>query len=177
MSDRSRVRRAPFAALLAGVALFSFAGLAYAEDASVNIIDYAFDPPDVTVNVGDTVTWTNTGEDTHTVKWDGEESRPLSNSDTYQRTFDTAGTFAYVCGIHASMTGSVTVADAGGEEPSPTATGGEAPASPSPSQPPTDTEVAGTTGGTALPVWWFMVIGAAGLAGASLFARRLSTRR
>jgi plastocyanin len=79
--------------------------------AAVAIVDLAFNPATTTVSVGETVTWTNNGQQPHTVKWsDGEpESEQLASGDTYERTFDTAGTFDYVCGIHPSMTGSVTV--------------------------------------------------------------------
>jgi plastocyanin len=77
----------------------------------VDIIDFAFQPADLTVAVGDTVTWTNTGSAAHTVKWqDGEpESDPLESGATYERTFDAAGSFPYVCGIHSQMTGTITV--------------------------------------------------------------------
>jgi plastocyanin len=78
---------------------------------AVSIVDLAFNPATTTVSVGGTVTWTNDGQQPHTVQWsDGEpESEQLANGDTYERTFDTAGTFDYVCGIHPQMTGSVTV--------------------------------------------------------------------
>ena len=78
---------------------------------AVAIVDLAFEPADLTVAAGATVTWTNNGQQPHTVKWsDGEpESDQLDNGDTYQRTFDAAGTFDYICGIHPAMTGSVTV--------------------------------------------------------------------
>jgi plastocyanin len=77
----------------------------------VSIVDFGFEPADLTVAVGDTVTWTNTGSATHTVKWqDGEpESDRLESGATYERTFASAGSFPYVCGIHSQMTGTVTV--------------------------------------------------------------------
>ena len=80
---------------------------------SVSIVDFAFDPIDVTVAAGSTVTWTNAGASTHTVKWsDGTpESTGLANGATYERTFDAAGTYPYVCGIHGSMHGTVTVTE------------------------------------------------------------------
>ena len=78
---------------------------------AVAIVDFAFDPVTLTIPVGTTVTWTNTGSVNHTVKWsDGTpESDSLANGATYQRTFDAAGTFAYVCGIHGSMKGTISV--------------------------------------------------------------------
>lgn len=58
------------------------------------------------------VTWTNKDTATHTVVWaDGSPgSGSLTNGDgPYSRTLDTAGTFAYVCGIHPAMKGTVVV--------------------------------------------------------------------
>lgn len=84
-----------------------------AGDGGVTIIDFAFQPTDVRVAAGTTVTWTNTGDATHTVKWsDGTpESEGLPNGTTYERTFDAPGTFDYVCGIHGSMAGTITVTE------------------------------------------------------------------
>ncbi len=80
---------------------------------AVSIVDFGFEPADLTVAAGTTVTWTNTGAATHTVKWsDGTpESSGLTSGATYQRTFDTAGSFPYVCGIHGSMSGTITVTE------------------------------------------------------------------
>ena len=80
---------------------------------AVSIVDFAFAPPNLSVAVDSTVTWTNTGDQTHTVKWsDGTpESSGLTSGATYERTFDAAGTFAYVCGIHGSMAGTITVTE------------------------------------------------------------------
>jgi plastocyanin len=80
---------------------------------AVSVVDFGFEPADLTVAAGTTVTWTNTGAATHTVKWsDGTpESSGLTSGATYQRTFDTAGTFPYVCGIHGSMSGTITVTE------------------------------------------------------------------
>jgi plastocyanin len=80
---------------------------------AVSIVDFGFEPADLTVAAGTTVTWTNTGAATHTVKWsDGApESTGLTSGATYQRTFDTAGSFPYVCGIHGSMSGTITVTE------------------------------------------------------------------
>lgn len=79
---------------------------------AVVIIDFAFQPVDLTVKAGATVTWTNTGAQTHTVKWDDTavpESPRLDTAATYPRTFATAGTFTYACGIHSAMKGSIIV--------------------------------------------------------------------
>ena len=76
-----------------------------------------FRPADITVSVGDTVTWTN-GEDVgHDVtKEDGPgedfssgEAGGMREADTFEHTFEQAGTIDYVCTVHSGMTGTVTV--------------------------------------------------------------------
>lgn len=85
-----------------------------ATGAAVTIVDFAFQPADLTVKVGDTVTWTNTGNAPHTVRWDDgtpASDRLAKGGVPYERTFETAGTFTYACGIHGSMKGTVTVTE------------------------------------------------------------------
>jgi plastocyanin len=78
---------------------------------SVNIAEFAFAPPDLSVAVGSTVTWTNQDSVTHTVDSadDSFDSESLGGGATFAHTFDTAGVFAYICGIHPSMSGTITV--------------------------------------------------------------------
>jgi plastocyanin len=71
-----------------------------------------FDPASVTVSAGDTVTWTNEDSVGHDVTGDGFKSGDpggLQNGDTFEHTFDKAGTFDYVCTVHPGMEGSVKV--------------------------------------------------------------------
>jgi plastocyanin len=78
---------------------------------AVTIQNFAFNPPAMTVKVGSEVTWTNQDSTAHTVTFDtgGATSDNLAQSATYKQTFPTAGTFAYHCKIHSTMTGTVTV--------------------------------------------------------------------
>jgi len=81
---------------------------------SVDIKDFQFNPAKVTIKVGGTVTWTNSGPSTHTVVGDGGiDSGDLSKGKSYSKTFDTEGTFNYHCSIHPSMTGQVIVQKSG----------------------------------------------------------------
>ncbi|MCL5280736.1 MAG: PQQ-dependent sugar dehydrogenase [Planctomycetes bacterium] len=88
---------------------------------NVDIIDFGFSPQNVTIAVGDTVTWTNTGSFTHTTTsgtttggtrhpdglWD---SGSLLPGKSFSHVFAQAGTFPYYCTPHfTSMTGTVTV--------------------------------------------------------------------
>jgi plastocyanin len=77
----------------------------------VEIIDFAFSPETVTVKVGSAITWTNGDGFAHSVKSaDGSfVSQDLQQGQSYASTFTTPGSYAYVCGIHNSMTGTVVV--------------------------------------------------------------------
>lgn len=80
-------------------------------------------PDDVTLDMGDAVTWNNAGG-VHNVEFnDGSYTQPAqpdSSNWTAQRTFDTPGIFRYHCGFHgSSMSGVVRVRDATGEVPEP----------------------------------------------------------
>ena len=78
---------------------------------AVDISGFAFDPDGLTISVGVAVTWTNSDSATHTATADDGEfdSGNMGGGDTYAYTFDTAGTYTYHCGIHSSMTGTITV--------------------------------------------------------------------
>ena len=78
--------------------------------ASVTVRNFAFVPMTVTVTVGETVTW-NFVQGTHTTTGTGFESwnSGNKNSGSFSHTFNSAGTFAYVCNLHSSMTGTVIV--------------------------------------------------------------------
>lgn len=77
---------------------------------TVSIFDLGYDPAAVTINVGQTVTWTNDGDLPHTVTFDGgPDSGTLSPGDTYAHTFEAAGELSYICTIHPAMRGTVSV--------------------------------------------------------------------
>lgn len=77
----------------------------------IDIQGYAFSPSSITINVGDTIVWTNYDSASHTVTSnDGTfDSGSITNGNTFSFTFTSAGTFDYYCAPHPSMTGSVTV--------------------------------------------------------------------
>jgi plastocyanin len=79
--------------------------------ASVSIIDFAFSPSSVQVNVGGTVTWANNGDEPHDATANGGSfaTGELAPGASGSATFSQAGTFSYFCSIHPDMTGSVTV--------------------------------------------------------------------
>ena len=76
---------------------------------AVSIANFAFSPADVSVKVGDSVTWTNNDTVPHTVTFASFASQELAPGATYTHKFDTAGSFDYKCSIHPNMTAKVTV--------------------------------------------------------------------
>jgi plastocyanin len=78
----------------------------------VDIKAFAFAPQEITIARGTQVTWINHDQDVHSVKSSGQfSSAGLDTDDKFTFTFDTAGDFAYVCGLHPHMTGIVHVRD------------------------------------------------------------------
>jgi plastocyanin len=79
--------------------------------ASARIAKSAFVEAALKVKVGESITWTNTDGFGHTVTADDAsfDSGTIAGGATFSHKFATAGTFAYHCAIHKSMTGSVTV--------------------------------------------------------------------
>ena len=116
--------------VLSVIALLMFVPTATAQDAgvqtvpiqnawSVNIGDNFFDPPQAAVEPGSTITWTNKGDEPHTVTADDGsfDSGVLNPGDSYTVAFDGQGTVTYHCAIHPEMRGSVTVGGGGGVVP------------------------------------------------------------
>src|SRR5690242_17022935 len=67
----------------------------------------AFSPSTLNIQVGDTVTWTNTGGGFHDVNADDgsfNSGGPSSSGWVFSHTFGAAGTFGYYCQIHGSPT-------------------------------------------------------------------------
>jgi plastocyanin len=111
-------RNVALSALFAASALLLLPLGAAAADQAVSMSGLAFHPATVTVNVGDTVTWTNNDGVAHTATADGGsfDTGTIGNGSSASVTFNTAGTFAYHCSVHPTMQGSVVVetASAGG---------------------------------------------------------------
>ncbi len=76
---------------------------------TVEISNFAFNPSEITVKKGTTVTWINKDTATHKIKSDTFNSEDLNQGGTFNFTFENTGSFDYVCGIHPSMTGNIKV--------------------------------------------------------------------
>jgi len=109
-------------AVLAGSVLLVSSTNAFAAGdlASVNIVDaprpqpkWGYAPATQKIQAGTWVTWSNTGQDAHTVTAvDGSfDSLNLDPSEGFSWFFDQPGTFQYVCTLHPWMTGKIIVGD------------------------------------------------------------------
>jgi plastocyanin len=89
-------------------------GARKAASASVTMGDFFFSPASVTVSVGDTVTWRNTGQAPHNATGNGGSfsTATIDNGESASHTFNSAGTFSYICTIHPQMKGTVRVLSA-----------------------------------------------------------------
>jgi plastocyanin len=80
-------------------------------DTSVRMAGSRFEPSTLTVAVGETVRWFNDDALPHTVSaTDGSwDSGNLAPGQAFERRFDTAGTYPYLCRYHPGMTGTIEV--------------------------------------------------------------------
>ena len=99
--------------VLAVAGLGAAVGRAGVEAHDIGIVDYAFEPRRVEVEVGEPVTWTNQASRNHTVTSDeGAEldSGELAGGEAFGHVFEQPGTYRYHCAIHPDrMTGVITV--------------------------------------------------------------------
>lgn len=84
-----------------------------AKTLNVSMSGFRFNPPAITINVGDTIVWKNLENAPHHIVFDNISGQTgsgvLGKDDSYSYTFTTAGTFNYHCQLHAEMIGSVQV--------------------------------------------------------------------
>jgi plastocyanin len=142
MATTSRTTRARLASgaavLLAGLSAQLGLGVALGAHAqatthSVVIKQYAYSPASLSVDQGDTVTWTNQDSVEHDVKVTqgpaSFQSPLLGKGESWSHTFSAAGTYSYICSVHPDMKASVSARAKA-----------TAPAVPAPSKTPTHAE-------------------------------------
>jgi plastocyanin len=75
----------------------------------VTIKNFSFSPSPLNIKVGTTVVWLNQDPVLHHIKSDTFESGDLSQGQSFQFTFNAAGTYDYICKIHTTMKGKIIV--------------------------------------------------------------------
>lgn len=76
---------------------------------TITIQNFAFNPGALTVKIGTKVTWVNQNSAAHNIKSDSFNSTDLNQGDKFEFTFNTKGSFDYICGIHPAMKGKIVV--------------------------------------------------------------------
>ena len=159
---RGRMIRSFIPALAIALFLIGIGTAAAAENAAtltVDIGDNNFTPASLTINAGDTVTWTNKGRNPHDVTSDNgsfTSPRRMMNGATFSFTFNTPGTYNYSCTIHSGQNGTIIVQGAPAAAPR---TGG------------------GGMAGIAIQPWQqLLALGTLAISGLGLLATRLVRR-
>ena len=80
---------------------------------AVAIRSFEFVPKTLTIAAGTAVIWTNEDDTAHSIKDTSELETPVSadpkDGDTFSITYQKAGTYDYICGIHNYMNESIEV--------------------------------------------------------------------
>jgi plastocyanin len=81
--------------------------------AKVEMVDFSFEPPTATIQVGGKVIWQNEGEAPHTATADDGsfDTGTAEAGKLKSENFKEAGTFTYICEIHPQMKGTVEVVE------------------------------------------------------------------
>lgn len=103
---------------------------------TVQAKDFAFTPAEITVHVGDTVTWVNGDAESHAVEGGSVSSPEIRPGESYSKTFNAPEEIAYNCRFHTYMTGTIHVV-AGGVATTTTTSSPATTAPPTTSPPPT----------------------------------------
>jgi plastocyanin len=112
------MRRIAAVLFLGGLVLLVTAGIAQA--ASVSAVDFDFNPKSISINPGDSITFTNNGNVAHTATADNGsfDTGSLAPGDSKTITIKAPGTYPYYCKFHGGpggvgMSGTVVVGKGG----------------------------------------------------------------
>jgi amicyanin len=96
---------------LGATVLLVAASAARAADIEVKIDNFTYNPPQLTVKAGTTVTWVNHDDIPHTAtsKTGAFKSKVLDTDEKFSFTFATPGSYPYFCALHPHMTGTIVV--------------------------------------------------------------------
>ena len=83
---------------------------ARAKELEIHIDNFVFEPAQLAVKVGTSVTWMNRDDIPHTVVCPGKfRSKAMDTGDKFSFTFTAAGEYKYFCSLHPHMQGTIKV--------------------------------------------------------------------
>jgi plastocyanin len=93
------------------IALLLAACGARAEEVVVRVENFTFNPAEITIKSGTTVTWQNADDIPHSIVEDAVKFRSAAfdSSEKFSMTFTDPGEVGYFCGLHPHMKGKVIV--------------------------------------------------------------------
>ena len=96
--------RAIAVAMIGSLLVLGLATESQAASQTVSVIDNRFSPQEVHIDPGDTIIWSNQGQNTHDIRADDGsfKSGIMNTRDTYRHTFPDEGFFYYHCNLHGS---------------------------------------------------------------------------
>lgn len=104
------LNRRDFGVAMAAVILLPITNARADDNVEVHIDNFVFQPPELKIKLGTTVTWTNRDDIPHTVVSAGKfRSKTLDTDDKFSFTFTDAGDYKYFCSLHPHMTGMIKV--------------------------------------------------------------------
>jgi len=108
---RRPVLKLVLALAFAGLGGLSGLCLAQAEEVTVKIENFTFNPAEITIKPGTTVTWENADDIPHSIVENTAKfrSKPLDTGDKFTMTFNDTGEVGYYCGFHTHMQGKIIV--------------------------------------------------------------------
>ncbi len=76
----------------------------------ISIKDFVFEPAELTIKAGDSVTWVNNSPSIHNVMANNVfSSGDLKSGESFSYKFDKTGVYDYICFIHPAMNGKIIV--------------------------------------------------------------------
>ena len=79
---------------------------------TISIKDFSFNPKNINIKAGTTITWINEDSLIHDITIDsGLFNQDLEPGEEFSFTFDEPGIYKYHCNIHPSMTGEITITE------------------------------------------------------------------
>lgn len=96
---------------ITALAILLAAGTAKADQVTVHIENFTFNPLELTVKPGTTIVWENADDIPHSVvEKNGKfHSAALDTGQAFSMTVPDAGEIDYFCGLHPHMTGKIIV--------------------------------------------------------------------
>jgi plastocyanin len=75
----------------------------------VAVTEFDFEPSEITINIGDTITWINKGTQSHYPTGSNFDAGHIHTGKALSKTFDEAGIYDYSCYYHTYMKGKIVV--------------------------------------------------------------------